>query len=168
MNAVFFAETVDLLTNILATTSKSFLLTADFNCPGRESNTIDVRPTAVLELFGMVQTVSGPIRDNNLLDILAHNDEESFVNNVQLDDAGCFQSLNGADITSTRLRHLKPVTFSFRRLKQLNFDFFKNSLRNSSLFTNTATSANGFADQLAEVLMSELDKVVPLKTVTCK
>ena len=63
-------------------------------------------------------------------------------------------------------RRLKPVTFSFRRLKQLNFDFFENSLRSSSLFKNPATIANGFANQLAEVLTSELDKVAPLKTVT--
>ena len=90
MNAVFFNEIVDLLTNILATTRKSLLLTGDFTYPGKDSNTIDTRLTAVLELFGMVQTVSGPTRNgNNLLDILAHNDEESFVNNVQLDDAGC-------------------------------------------------------------------------------
>ena len=69
--------------------SKSLLLTGDFSCPGKDSNTLEARLAAVLELFGMVQTVSGPTRGNNLLDILAHNDEESFVNNVRLDDAGC-------------------------------------------------------------------------------
>ena len=37
---------------------------------------------------------------------------------------------------------------------------------NLLLFTNLATSANGFAVQLAEVLTSELDKVAPLKTIT--
>ena len=89
MNAAFFDEIADLLTNILATTSNSLLLTGDFNCPGKDSNTIDARLTAVLELFGIVQTVFCSTRGNNLLDILAHNEEESFVNNVRLDDAGC-------------------------------------------------------------------------------
>ena len=91
------------MTNILATTSESLLLTGDFNCPGSESNTIDTRLTTVQELFGMVQTVSGSTRGNNLLDILAHNDEESFVNDVRLDDAGCVRSSNGAGTTGIRL-----------------------------------------------------------------
>ena len=88
--------------------------------------------------------------------------------NVRLDDAGC---VSDHRMVMAQLalgwRRLKPVTFSVHRLKQLNFDFFENSLRNSSLFTNQATSANGFADQRAEVLTLELDKVAPLKTVTC-
>ena len=66
VSAVFFDEIADLLTNILATTSNSLLLTYDFNCPGDDSNTIEARLSAVLDLFSMVQTVY------NLLDILAH------------------------------------------------------------------------------------------------
>ena len=49
----------------------------------------NARLTAVVELFGMDQTVSGPKRGGDLLDMLAHNDEDSFVNNVRLDDACC-------------------------------------------------------------------------------
>ena len=88
MNAVFFDEIANLLTNILATTRNSLLLAGDFNCPGKDSNTIDARLTAMMELFGIVKMVSGPTRGNNMLDILAHNEEESFVNNVWLDDEG--------------------------------------------------------------------------------
>ena len=89
------------------------------------------------------------------------------MNNVRLDDAGCASDhLMVLAQLALVWRRLKPVMFSSRRLKQHNFDFFENSLRNSSLFTNPVTSANGFADQLAEVLTSELDKVASLKTVT--
>ena len=166
MNTIFFDKIADLLTNILAITNNSILLTADFNCPGKDSDTIDARFTAMLELFGMVQTDSGLTRRKSLLDILADNEEESFVNNVRLDDAGCV-SAHRTVLAQLALgwRRLMQVTFSFRRLRQLNFNFFENSLRGSSLFTNSATSPNDFADQLAEVLTSELDKVA-LKTVT--
>ena len=71
VNPVFFDEMADLLTNILATTSKSLLLTCDFNCLDKDSNNIDTRLTTVLELFGIVQTVSGATCSNNLLEILA-------------------------------------------------------------------------------------------------
>ena len=48
-NTVFFDEIANLLTKILATTSKSLFLTGDFYCPGKDSNTIDARLTVVLE-----------------------------------------------------------------------------------------------------------------------
>ena len=88
------------------------------NCPGTDSNTVDARLTAVLDLFYMVQTVSGPVRGNNLLDVLAHNEEESFMNNIPLDDAGCVSD-HRMMLAQLGLgwRRLKPVTFSFRRLK---------------------------------------------------
>ena len=62
----------------------------------------------------MVQTVSGLTRGNNLHDILAHNEEESFVNNVRLGDAGC-ASDHRMVLAQLALgwRCLKPVTFSF-------------------------------------------------------
>ena len=56
----------------------------------------------IVQTVQMVQTVSGPTRGNNLLDILAQN-EEGFVNNVRFDDAGCVRSFNGAGTTGTRL-----------------------------------------------------------------
>ena len=65
----------------------------------------------MLELFGMVQTISGSTRDNNLLDILAHNYEESVVNDVGLDDAG---GVSDHRMVLTQLalgwKRLKPVT----------------------------------------------------------
>ena len=132
VNAVFFDEIADLLTNILATTSKSLLLTGDFNYPGKASNTIDARVTAVLEEFGMVQMVSCPTCGNNLPDILTHNEEESVVHYVRLDDAGCVSD-HQMVLAQLELgwRRLKPVTFSFRRLKQLNFDLFEKSTQST-------------------------------------
>ena len=138
------------------------------NSPDKNSNTINARLTAVLELFGLVQTVSGPTRGNNFLKILAHNFLvlqtmdglmmqtvctiiECFVNNVRVDDADCMSDhrMTLAQLASG-WRHLKPVLFSFHRLKQLNFDFFENCLNSSSLFASPATSANGFAHLFAE------------------
>ena len=107
-----------MLTNVLATTGRSILLTGDLNCIGKDSNSIDVKLTTVLELFGMVLAVKGPTRGNSLLDILAHNEEDSFVNNVRLDDAGCVSD-HRMVLAQLALgwKRFKPVTFSFRRLK---------------------------------------------------
>ena len=64
-NAVFFDEIANLLTNIPVTTRKGQLLTGYFNCPGKDSNTIDTGLTSVLEQSSVKSrppACSGPCR----------------------------------------------------------------------------------------------------------
>ena len=62
------------------------------------------------------------------------------------------------------LYKLRPVEVSFRKVKNIDLPTFKQALRRSTLFTNPATTAETFADQLADVVSAKLDLVAPLKT----
>ena len=52
----------------------------------------------------------------------------------------------------------------FRKVKNIDIPTFEQALRRSTLFTNPASTADSFADQLADVVSAELDLVAPLKT----
>ena len=46
----------------------------------------------------------------------------------------------------------------------MNLEAFEDSLRRSALFSHPAASADAFADQLADVVTMELDKLAPVRT----
>ena len=59
---------------------------------------------------------------------------------------------------------VRPVEVSFRKVKNIDIPTFEQALRRSTLFTNPASTADSFADQLADVVSAELDLVASLKT----
>ena len=48
----------------------------------------------------------------------------------------------------------------------MKLEAFEDSLRRSALFSHPAISADAFADQLADVVIMEFDKLAPVRT--CK
>ena len=46
----------------------------------------------------------------------------------------------------------------------MNLEAFEDSFRQSALFSHPAASADAFADQLADVVTMELDKLAPVRT----
>ena len=140
----------------------------DFNCARTDSNTVDDGLVSVFDLFGMTQLVRGPTRGVNLLDVIAcGKDDHESVKNVRLDDAGCLSDhLMVLASLSFGWRRINPVSFSYRLIKSVDASLFETNLRASPLFSNPARTANGFADQRADVITGELDKSSPLKTVT--
>ena len=58
------------------------------------------------------------------------------------------------------------MSFSYRPIKSVDASLFETNLRASPLFSKPARTANGFADQMVDVITDELDKAAPLKTVT--
>ena len=143
------------------------LITGDLNCPGPDPNNADDRLASVFELFGFAQLVREPTQESNLLDVLACMEGDSFVENVSVDDAGCL-SVHQMVLAQLNLgwRRHQPVTFSYRRVREVDFPLFESNLRASSLFINPLASADGYVDQLENVLTMKLGKVAPLKTVT--
>ena len=55
------------------------------------------------------------------------------------------------------------VPIASRRINGIDLEEFEGSLRQSSLFTNSSETAEGFAQQICEVVTQELDRVAPLK-----
>ena len=58
---------------------------------------------------------------------------------------------------------VRSVKVSFRKVKNINIPTFEQALRRSTLFTNPASTADSFADQLADVVSADLDLIAPLK-----
>ena len=65
---------------------------------------------------------------------------------------------------SLRRRPPTASPLSFRRIDEINVKDFQVALSQSALFTNPATTANSFAQQLADVVAETLDDFAPLET----
>jgi len=63
-------------------------------------------------------------------------------------------------------RQHQRVTFTFRRIKSIVCELFEQALYASPLFTAPTTSTDEFADQLADIVTAELDKIAPLHHTT--
>ena len=87
------------------------------------------------------------------------------ISDVVLDDAGL---ISDHRLIKARLHinHTRRVAdpHNFRVLNKINLKKFEESLKNSRIFTSPATTADEFADQIADVVAEELDKVAPLRT----
>ena len=59
---------------------------------------------------------------------------------------------------------VRPVEVSFQKVKNFDIPTFEHALHRSTLFTNPSSTADPFADQLADVVSAELDLVAPLQT----
>ena len=60
----------------------------------------------------------------------------------------------------------QPTKYTYRKIKQIDTVAFEDILRRSALFTAPATSTDGYADQLADIVSAEFNKVSPLHTAT--
>ena len=58
----------------------------------------------------------------------------------------------------------RATTYTYRNISEMNLEAFEDSLRRSALFSHPAVSADAFADQLADVVTMELDKLAPVRT----
>ena len=156
--SVFLEELSDVISEVITNSSDRLLLCGDFNC-----NDVDVGD--VLETFSLKQHVNVPTRSDNLLDLLI-SDGSYVVSDLRVDDAGC--------VSDHRLITAKfgfqtasrpPIRTTVRSLKNFDVNSFEAALRSSSLYTNPADTADAFADQMADVVSAELDRVAPLRTV---
>ena len=116
-------------------------------------------------MFSPKQHVNVPTRSDNLLDLLI-SDGSYVVSDIRVDDAGCVSDncLITARIgfqTASR----PPIRTTVCSLKNFDVNSFEAALRSSSLHTNLADTADAFADQMADIVSAELDRVAPLRTV---
>lgn len=109
----------------------------------------------------MAPTRRGP---DHLLDVFAA-DPELCVLDLRVDDASMISDhrLVVATIAVNSALHKHPVAFSYRRIRDISADDFDRKLRNSSLFFAPAATADGFAEQMRDVVVAVLDEVAPLR-----
>ena len=155
---VFLEELSDVISEVITNSSDRLLLCGDFNC-----NDVDVGD--VLETFSLKQHVNVPTRSDNLLDLLI-SDGSYVISDLRVDDAGCVSDhrLITAKIgfqTASR----PPIRTTVRSLRSFDVVGFEAAQRSSSLYTNPADTADAFADQMADVVSAELDRVAPLRPV---
>jgi len=121
----------------------------------------------VFSSFGLTQLVKGPTRDKNILDLVACSSDLLPSCTLSVDDAGCLSD-HRMIIASLSIgwRQHQRVTFTFRRIKSIDCELFEQALYASPLFTAPKASTDEFADQLADVVTAELEKVAPLHHIT--
>ena len=109
----------------------------------------------------LTQFVNSPTRGDNLLEVLTST-TSAHVSSVNVDDAGLMSDhgLVTANITGCS----KPtVEYSCRKLRDVDAAQFETSLCQSELFSHPTNATNEFAEQLARVVTSQLDKVAPVR-----
>jgi len=165
----FFDELADLISAISTSSGHDVIVCGDLNCAGDNPFTVDTRLTSVFDAANMVQLVTSPTRENNLLDVIACAADRRLVRDVMVDENG---EISDHRLLKARLslgwRRSSPVTYRYRQLEGIDFDRFEAELLSSTLFTDPAASTDRFADQLADVVTSVLDRFAPLKTASRK
>ena len=117
----------------------------------------------MFDSFGLTQHVNIPTREDNLLDIIVTEDPFA-VCGLSVDDAGI---VSDHHLVLAKLRAPRqPTRYTYRNIKRIDTVAFEDALCRSTLFTAHATSTDGDADQLADILSAELSKVAPQQTAT--
>ena len=163
----FFDELDEMFLKVSAISS-DVIVCGDFNCPSTNSNRVSSRLEDSLISADLEQHVHEPTRGNNLLDIFATSDPD-LVSSISIVDS-CSVSDHGLVVAAINADPAKPdsIRQTFRNLKSFDASQFESSLRRSTLFTAPAETAEEFSTQLLEIVSSELNKVCPLKTKTCR
>jgi len=168
----FYDELSDALAAATTSTTDSFLLCGDLNCPGDDSTSISAELDDVFDVFDLSQHVQQPTRTghsrdpDHLLDVVV-TDVSLGVVDVVVDAAGHVSdhSLVVATLSVSGGRAARPPTpHTFRPLKQVDAADFDYRLRASELFTSPAATADEFAAQIERVAVGVLDDVAPLRT----
>ena len=165
LTELFFDQLADMLSSLAATTTDHLLICGDFNCPGTDQSTVDHRLVDILETFGLDQHVKEATRGDNVLDVVATH-PSIVVSNVRVDEAGMVSDhrLVIATLQLPVAPVVPAVPITSRRINGIDLEEFQTALRQSSLFTNPSETADGFAQQICDVVTQELDRVAPLKT----
>jgi len=162
--AAFYEELETLFSVSTSKSSARVVLCGDFNCPGSDEKSINVKLAEVFASCGLQQHVDQPTRGDHLLDVIATVDAH-IIKSIHIVD--CTAMSDHRLITTVlQLRSPPPPTlqFTYRRLKQLNIFEFETALRQSVLFSNPARTTESFASQLQSVVTELLDKFAPLRT----
>ena len=157
-----------MLSSLAAMTTDHLLICGDFNYPGTDHSTVDHRLVDILETFGLDQHVKEATRGDNSLDVVATH--PSIHRRKQRSSRWSRHGVRSVDhrlVIATFQLPVVPVVPAVlivsRRINDIYPEEFQTSLRQSSLFTNPSQTADGFAQQICEVVTQELDMVVPLK-----
>ena len=117
---------------------------------------------ALVDAAGHVKEAT---RGDNVLDVVATH-PSIVVSNVRVDEAGMVSDhrLVIATLQLPVAPVVPAVPITSRRINGIDLEEFQTALRQSSLFTNPSETADGFAQQICDVVTQELDRVAPLKT----
>ena len=101
----------------------------------------------------------------NLLDVVIASDESSRILQVTVLPT---HSVSDHDLvtwswTSCVRLPRRVRTYRFRNLKSVDWTLFKEDVRHSELFTSPARTANAFADQMDNTVVSILDRYCPFQ-----
>ena len=160
----FFEALADLIALVGADSNANILLCGDINCPGSDCNRADVDLTSLFDSFGLNQHVNTPTRGDNLLDVLATEDRVA-VFGVLANDVGL---ISDHRMIYAKLRSRSPpcksTSYTYRNIRRIDTVAFEDALQRSALFTAPASSTDAFANQTADIVSAELEKVAPLHT----
>ena len=91
-------------------------------------------------------------------------DARDAVSGVHVDDAGY---ISDHRLVLAKVKFSRPVCraikSTYRNIQKINLSAFESALFQSTSFSSPAGTADEFAEQVAEVVASELDKVTPVK-----
>ena len=164
-STTFYNELADYLTEVSCIDSKPIVLCGDLNCPGVQSTAIASKLQVTLDSLNFIQHVTLPTRNNHILDILASNDTSlvtsiSIVSSHHISDHSLIKALLHVSKPSASAIHRQ-----YRQLHKIDFNLFDNALYTSQLINDPADTVDDYVRQINTVVINELDKVAPLKTV---
>jgi len=113
--AEFVDELSDVIASLNANSTDNLVVCGDVNCPGPTPSSVEVGLAEMLDSLGLTQLVGSPMRDNNLLDVLAST-SSTLITNVAVDDAGLISDhrIVTANVT---IRSPKPtIAYTWRQL----------------------------------------------------
>jgi hypothetical protein len=111
-----------------------------------------------------VQTAT--CRTGNILDHILTPCEKKLISDTTIHDVGLSDhSLITCKITEA-IPRAPTIKATFRCWKRLDIDLFRERILSSTAFTNPSATANSFADQLKKDVVTVLDDLVPLRSIT--
>ena len=132
--------------------------------PGSDCNRADDDLTSLFDSFGLNQRVNTPTRGDNLLNVLATEDRVA-VSGVAVDDV---RLMSDHRMVYAKLRSRSPpcksTSYTYRNIRRIDTSAFEDALQRSALFTAPASSTDAFANEMADIVSAQLEKVAPLHT----
>lgn len=164
-----FFEEFSLLADSMDNTPGGHVFLGDFNCPGQISGQVDSRLVDFLNDRDYCQIVSEPTRKDNLLDLII------CCNTSFLQPASRSPQVFDVLFSDHRLiigelimplPQCQVITYSYRDIKNIDPAQFDSILCKSSCFTQTVNDPDEFAARIDKDVISTLDVLAPLRTVT--
>ena len=163
-----FFDEIGTLLDAVDLLSDDVVICGDFNCPGVDKNSINIRLMQSVHDHNLQQFVTGSTRkqEGNILDLIIARLNGLVTGPIAINEVS-FSDHNivsfSVNVTKSRV---KVQSFTYRDIKAIDLNLFANLMRKSSIFVAPPSTVDEFANRLEADVVAALDRVAPLKKRT--